>query len=100
MDSVPPSVLHVRCGVFGTSRPREELTCESGCDKDRRKTSDPVMERSSWESPVLSSDIVMISVAAAVDHNPQNHKDDNGNHFQQTEPILELHFRKGQQTIS
>ena len=48
------------------------------------------MERCSRDAPILPSDIVMVGVAAAIHHNTKNHKDDDRNDLQQTEPIFEL----------
>lgn len=43
---------------------------------------------------------MMVSIAAAIHHDAQNHKDDDCNDFQQTEPILELCYKEVSELVT
>jgi hypothetical protein len=66
------------------------LTSKRSGDENRGKAADTTNKRSAGNVPIFTTNVVALSVAAAVDNNAHNNEYHNGDDFKQTQPVFKL----------
>lgn len=64
MDSVPPSIDHIKNGELG--RKGTKLTSEGGRHKDAGEATDPANERGIADKPVVAPNVAVLGVGTTI----------------------------------